>query len=248
MTTALIDGDIVCYRAAAASENDPLDIAIIRCDKTMRDILDQTQADRFMVFIGGGENFRHTINPDYKANRKDTPKPKHLEDCRERLLTEWGCEMAVGLETDDLLGINQEEDTFIASIDKDLLQIPGNHFNWVKQESQTVSELDGVRWFWKQMLIGDVSDNLVGVKGIGKVKASKYIDHLETQQEMFDVVYGLYKNEEKRFLVNGLCFYIMQRGENDIWLDHLKQLTLPNQLEQEVEVLYESMKSLMGVM
>ena len=40
---ALLDGDLVAYRCAASAESDPVDIAIIRADRLMRDILEATE-------------------------------------------------------------------------------------------------------------------------------------------------------------------------------------------------------------
>lgn len=213
MTTALVDMDIVAFRTAAASEAEPVDIAILRADKLMRDILEATQASRYLGFLTGSNNFRKEINPDYKANRKDKPLPIHLNDIREYLVTEWKISVTDGYEADDALGFHQTDTTVICSIDKDLLQIPGRHYNFVKQEFIEVTELDGLRHFWKQMLIGDVSDNIKGVDGIGPKKAAKLIDPLETNTEMFWTVSNLYDSSE-RFWMNCDCLWIW-RNEHE---------------------------------
>ena len=214
---SLIDADIVCFRVAAASENDPEDIAILRVDKLMRDVLEATQSSEYLAFLTGSNNFRKQINPEYKAHRKDKPLPKYLGVCREFLVTEWKATVSDGCEADDLLGIHQTENSILCSIDKDLLQIPGKHYNFVKQEFQNVTYEEGIKFFWKQMLIGDVSDNLFGVAGIGKVKASKLLDHLTSEEEMQNVVCKLYNNPD-RFQTNADCFWIW-RNENEQWSD-----------------------------
>ena len=179
----------------------------------IRDILDK-EPD-YLVFLSGPKetNFRYAINPDYKANRIGVPKPKWLAKCKEWLIDEYYATITHGCEADDFLGIYQTADTVICSIDKDLLMIPGAHFNFVTQKFSEVSELDGLKQFYRQMLIGDTSDNIFGIKGIGKVKAGKLIDDIETEEEMHHVVWHLY-NDDLRFTMNANCLWIWrQHGE-----------------------------------
>ena len=107
MTTALIDGDIVCYRCAAASENDSKEVAVLRASDLMNRILQETGAESYHVFLTGGENYRYKYNPEYKANRKDVPKPQYLQDVREYLVVEWKASVEDGQEADDAMGIMQ---------------------------------------------------------------------------------------------------------------------------------------------
>lgn len=231
---ALIDTDIVAFRCAATVPDvEAEDIAILRCDKLMRDILDVTEAVEYRSFLTGPGNFRKHINPDYKANRKDKEIPIHLQACREFLIKEWNTEVCEGFEADDALGIAQDKDTIICTIDKDLDMIPGLHYNWVKGELYEKSEVEALRTFYRQLLIGDISDNIVGVTGIGKVKASKLIDHLEKEEDMFEVVRDLYADDE-RLLINGQCLWIW-RKENNIWQfpgSHLENHCLLEQVHQ----------------
>lgn len=227
MTTALIDADIVAYRCAATVENDGPEIGCLRADILMRDILTQTMADSYKAFLSGEDNFRYQLFPLYKANRKDKPKPKYLPQIQEFLLKEWKAEFSVGCEADDLLGINQTEETVICSIDKDLLQIPGNHYNFVKKELKWISLHEGLSNFYKQLIIGDVSDNIPGFDGKARLKPPKFlgpelenIDQCRTEQEMFESVQRLYNSvpEEQRgnLELNAQLLYIW-RKENDRW-------------------------------
>lgn len=103
-----------------------------------------------------------------------------------------------------------EEPCIICSVDKDLLQIPGKHYNFVKKEFSEVSEIEGLRNFYKQMLIGDAADHVFGVKGIGKVRAAKLIDHLETELEMYEQV-QVYYEDAVRFYMNADCLWLMRK-------------------------------------
>jgi len=216
VTTALIDADIVAYRCAASNDVEGgKEIAILRTDKLMQDILYVTGAEKYRGFLTGTGNFRKYINPEYKANRRNKPLPLHLKACIDYLIKEWNVEVCEGWEADDALGMYQTEDTIICSNDKDLDQIAGKHYNFVKQEFYDVLELDGLRHFYKQLLIGDKTDNIFGVKNIGKVKAGRLIDHLNTEEEMFSTVKDLYDSEE-RLLMNGKCLWIWHKDQ-DIW-------------------------------
>ncbi len=243
----LIDSDLVCYRVAASCEKrdkdgsiislEPFDVAVDRANKLMQQIIDETSATSYRAFIGGPTNFRKAIDPAYKANRDNKPKPEHLQDLRAYLVTEWKAEVTENIEADDALGIAQRwyegaweegevEETIIASLDKDLLMIPGKHYSWpisgttVKGEIwhkegifREVSELEGLRTFYASSLIGDTSDNIFGVDGIGPVKAGKLLAPCENEQEMYDVCKEAY-NDLQRFYRNLKLLWIM-REEDD---------------------------------
>ena len=244
MAIALIDADLVAFRCAATvQEHEPVDIAIYRVDVLMRQILEATDSEQYKSFLTGRGNFRKVINTEYKANRKDKEPPYYLQDCRKYLIEEWNAIVSEGCEADDLLGIEQTDETVVCSLDKDLLMIPGVHFNWNKVEYTQVDQQLGLRTFYKQMLIGDRSDNIFGVDKIGPVKAAKCIDHLETEQEMFDTVLALYNDEYSRFIMNAQCLWIMQ-NKDETWAHRSQGLRLTSVFRQELEKELEFMKSL----
>lgn len=242
---ANIDGDLVAFPCAAScGEDDPLDVALYRCDKLMREILEASDCEEYNLFLSTKSNFRKIINPEYKANRKDTEPPQWLQQCKEYLLTEWNAKIREFYEADDLLGINQREDTVLCSFDKDLLMIPGMHFNWKKMQYgdvALVSYYEGLQHFYAQMLIGDKTDNIFGITGIGPVKANKALSACDNEQEMFDYVYNKY-DDPQRFLMNGACLWIC-REEGVTWVHHLKNtdLILPSELELVRDQMLESM-------
>lgn len=244
MTIALIDADLVAFRCAATvPQDEPLDVAIYRVDVLMRQILEATECEQYKSFLTGRNNFRKLINTEYKANRKDKEPPFYLQDCRNYLIKEWNAIVSEGCEADDLLGIEQSDETVLCSLDKDLLMVPGKHFNWTKVEYTHVDKLLGLRTFYKQMLIGDRSDNIFGVDKIGPVKASRAIDNLITEQAMFDTVLELYECDVARFVMNAQCLWIMQ-NEGETWVHRSQHLHFTSQFEQELanELLF--MKSL----
>jgi DNA polymerase-1 len=241
----LIDGDIVAYRCAATVLEDvDKDVAFARMDVLLQQIFDATEADTHEIWLTGSENFRKEIYPEYKANRKDTIPPVYLQECRAYLIEVWNAKVSHGKEADDMLGLGQTDDTVIATIDKDLRMVPGKHYNFVKLLLDEVTEGDAIRHFYKQLLIGDKSDNIIGVAGIGPVKAGKFIDPLDDEQEMLETVLALYDSEH-RFIINAECLWIQQQGQES-WTEHTQRvgLTLPSQLKHEAEVTLSFMKSL----
>lgn len=215
MINALIDADIVAYRCAAASQNDTLADAVARCDNQIESIIGETNATHFSLYLTGSNNFRRKLSPTYKANRTQE-KPQFLEDCRDFLIKNWKAVIATDCEADDLLGINQDEHSIICSIDKDLLQVPGKHYNFIKKEFQEVSYLEGMRAFYLQMITGDTSDNIKGVQGLGKVKGAKVLD--STSPDMwYQKVRELYSDDE-RFEINAKLLWIIRTSYPDgIW-------------------------------
>lgn len=241
---ALIDGDIVAFRCAASvKEEEPLELAIYRVDVLIQQIVEATDATSIRVFVKGKDNFRYKLYPAYKAHRKDMVDPIYRQACHDHLLKAYEAEEAHGMEADDMLGINQKPTgTVICSIDKDLLTIPGHHYNFVKVDHTHVTQQDALRTFYKQMMIGDIADNLIGVQGLGPKKSEKLIDHLDDEQDLFDVVYDKYNNDAERFVTNANCFWIL-RNEGELWASR-QNLILPEPCKLVVDQQLKFMKSL----
>ncbi len=214
---SIIDGDIVAYRVAAASEDTDEDIARLRADKLVRDILYMTDAATHNIYISGSNNFRYKLYPEYKANRKDMVRPRHLEFLKQFLISEWKAIRAEGCEADDMLGVEvtRNPKAIVCSIDKDLLQLEGRHYNFVKNEWYDIDKLGGLRNFYEQLLKGDRSDNIPGIPGIGNVKAARFLEGCESEQQMFTTCQDLYEDDQK-LLLNGRLLWIW-RTEGDIW-------------------------------
>lgn len=207
---ALLDTDIYVYRAAAYHENDPLEVAV----RTMNDMiyrsLQAVDVSDYIAFLSSGQNDRKLIDVSYKANRDHKPEPRHRSALKDACVIEWNARLVTGIEADDALGIEQSsggDDSTICSIDKDLKQIAGYHYNFVKDEYDFVEPLDGIRLFYRQLLTGDRADNIFGIHGIGDVKAKRLINCLDDPEEMQEVVARIY-NDDKRLLTNADLLWI----------------------------------------
>ena len=220
---ALLDGDIYAFRVACTTENDNESIAVYRVNEMIENTLAEVEASEYKLFLTSPDNFRKHVYPEYKANRTAT-KPKHLQFLKDYLIESWQGQVAERMEADDYLGINQHESSIICSIDKDLLQVPGKHYNFVKKEFYEVDEETGFRNFYTQLLTGDTSDNIKGIAGIGPVKAKKALTGYFTEQEMFSVVREMYQNDEW-MIMNGQCLWIL-RSLDDSFKHHFERLAL----------------------
>ena len=81
----------------------------------------------------------------------------------------------------------------VAHIDKDLDQIPGEHFNFNKKIKYTVSAMDGYKKLIEQWITGDSADGIPGIKGYGPAKAKKAINGV-LPENLEDCVKRLYKS------------------------------------------------------
>lgn len=219
MKLALVDADIVGYRCAASCEPtkakpflESVDDAIKRTDELCYRILNDTQIEEYRFFLSGTDNFRKQLCPDYKANRSTTRRPTHLDAVREFLIAEWKGEVCAGYEADDGIGIAAAENTIICSIDKDLLQIPGSHYNFVKSEFYDVGDREAAFNFWSSLLVGDASDNVRGVDGIGKVGARRILESV-SPEDMEGVVRGFFGREQDFLLAYRLLRILRSRKE-----------------------------------
>lgn len=198
----------------------------------MHRILNETGASEYKGFLSGSENFRYAIDPNYKANRTDKPRPEWLQPIRERLVTEWHCSISDGIEADDNLGIEQSKfwdvaiaginysmvDTCIVSLDKDLKQVPGKHYNWVKQEWEWVDEHQGWVNFYTQLVLGDRADNILGYDGLMRQAVPKFLQPIiqgiiesPTPADMYRVVEEIYELEKEAMHRNAQLLYILRK-------------------------------------
>lgn len=224
MTKVLIDGDVITYRAAWATEKDFEEVAGKYIDDLMGEILTETcmfiDSSSYEVFLTARKsNFRDQIYSAYKANRKDKPKPRHLGFCRDYLIIHHNAIESVGAEADDYIATRATElgeNAIIASVDKDFLQVPCTFYNFVKREFTKVSPEQGMRFFYNQLLTGDTVDNIKGAKGIGPVKAEKILKGAESELELWKRCLEAYDGDREAAVLNARLVWL-QREKGQIW-------------------------------
>lgn len=223
---ALIDADNLAFACAASAEEEDVEVACTRADSFIENILAETGATEYELWFSGDNNFRYNVYPEYKGNRKASYRPLWEKEVKQYITEKWEANWTDDIEADDMLGIRQLEctDTILAHLDKDLNQIKGLHYNWelrrlgeVVREKRiyTVSNEEADYWFFYQLLVGDTTDNIKGVRGIGPKKAAGILHGCESNRERYEAVLGRYSSEEELDL-NAQCVYI-HRKHNDHW-------------------------------
>jgi len=181
----------------------------------LTDIVEETGCTSHELFLTKGDNFRHqlAVTAPYKGHRP--PKPIHFKACFEYLVSHWGATYTEGLEADDIVAILQEDNTCIAHIDKDIDTVAGRHFNFDTYTFYELTEQEALCNFYRQFLVGDTSDNIKGVDGIGKVKAAKLLTPTMTEMEMFEEVSTLFDYDFTRLLETGRLLHMTRRLHAD---------------------------------
>ena len=223
---ALIDSDSLLYRVGFSSEDEEEWVAKARLDETLTSLVDDelNECTDHKFFISGSENFRFgiaTTHP-YKGNRENIKRPKHLQALRDHIVNKWEATISCNKEADDdvCIAAYAEPYSVIAHIDKDLDQIPGSHYNYVKKLFYNVGKFEGLKNFYLQCLTGDKIDNIVGLRGIGPVKAKKALKDCFTEKALYETCLEMYNNSmtngEARLHENAKLLHLL-RSEDDEW-------------------------------
>lgn len=191
-------------------EVEPLENCLHSVKQTLNSILEETQADSYRIFLTGEGNFREQIATIavYKGNRDPDHKPHWYREIKDYLINVWSAEVVDGQEADDAMGIAQGKDywwtyaqgyhqpfgTTICSVDKDMRMIPGWHYNIKTGVKDFVTEEQGLRTFYLQLLMGDSTDNIIGIPGIGKKKAERILEGLTTEEGMYWACFSAYED------------------------------------------------------
>lgn len=178
----LWDADYLIYRVGfAVNDTEPLEYALATVKASINKVLDTLQPSGYRLFLSGKGNFREEIavTQVYKGNRDPADRPYYYQEIKDYLVNVWGAELVDGMEADDICGIEQwkckDRSTIIVGQDKDLRMIPGWHYNPVKDEMKYINLPDANEWFFIQMLMGDRTDNIPGISGIGEKTAPKLL-------------------------------------------------------------------------
>jgi DNA polymerase I len=234
MKRLLIDGDIIAYKAATSAETpvnwgDGLwtlhcyeDDVKARIDEQIAKLMEAPVEDH-IIGLTDTTNYRKTIAPYYKLNRKKIRKPMLLGWAREYMVENYNTTIWKGLEADDILGIlgSQSRDNIIWSADKDLLTIPALH--WIDGGVVEISKETADYNFFLQTLVGDTTDNYKGCPQVGTVTAKKILEKDCTWQAVRDAFQSKGLSEEEalenarlaRILRDGE--YNMETGEVKLW-------------------------------
>lgn len=185
--TLLIDGDSLMYYEAFKEQTE--EEAIEGINKRLLHMCKETGTKNYVGFLTKGSCFRYKIakSKGYKSARP-TEKPDLLYKLKDYLQNTLKFDIVPQLEADDLVCYwdnELEQETIICSPDKDVLkQMPGKHYNYRWTEKSlgswvTTSKEDAEKFLWQQVLMGDSTDGIPGLPGIGEKKALKILDNID---------------------------------------------------------------------
>ncbi|MBO5954511.1 MAG: DNA polymerase I [Clostridia bacterium] len=182
------------------------------------------------VFDAGKHTFRHDIFKDYKGTRGPMPEDLHsqLLDLKE-LLTAMGIKILEQkeIEADDIVGTltrKFNEEFMLISGDKDLLQLVNNNTTvWLTKRGITdvlkvtpevlkaEFNLEPYQVIELKAIMGDSSDNIPGVAGIGKVGAGKLIDEYKDLDNIYANIDKLAKGPQAKLIENKEMAYLSKQ-------------------------------------
>lgn len=226
---------------------EPLEYCLSSVKKMINGIKKAIDADDVLVLLSGKGNFREILYPEYKDNRDRSHRPIHYAEIRKYLIDTWKADEVIGVEADDAMGWHQYKDLIVSkgdmlsgescicTIDKDLNQIPGWHYNWRHDDGEGsmfwIDPEQALRFFFEQWLSGDAADNIPGIPKVGEKTAQKLISELHhslggypTAKQYYTFIQSTYskRNPVNPKFVNMIGDLLwMQRNPGETWDMHL---------------------------
>ncbi|MFP4210406.1 MAG: DNA polymerase I [Alkalispirochaeta sp.] len=213
-TLYVLDGYSVIYRSYFAFIRKPLrnprgenSSAVFGFFRTLLSLFREYDPRHFVVVMDSiSPTFRHERYEEYKATREKTPEDLHAQiPVIESILEALGVPMVRvdRYEADDVIATlalrcrESSRPCRIISGDKDLLQLVEEPVRVLRPGKEEIEELDrdGVYQAWSVWpeqildylaLVGDTSDNVPGVKGIGAKTAAQLLEQFETLDGIYE--------------------------------------------------------------
>ncbi len=216
MKLLLIDGSNLIFRAYYATEQSNirnLEDIKVNAVYTLISMLDkiikeQNPTHIYIAMDSGGQTFRHKMYEDYKGGRVQTPEALKAQfPIIKQYFTSLGIKYGQmdGYEADDIIATYADEaqkDGYFVKIisgDKDLLQLVDKNINVLTPKMGFAKECDYTpevfyekyefmpnRFIEYKALVGDSSDNIVGIDKLGDKTAKKYIKGSNTIDDIIN--------------------------------------------------------------
>ena len=232
MSIALIDADVICYKASAVAQQEidwddgdgPTRLVSPAVAKGVAEALVKNWAEIakckkiLCVFSDRDQpwTFRQGVYPPYKQNRLDIARPELHDMVRLHIMDKFKHFKLPGLEGDDTMGLLATSDNgakfVIVSIDKDMLTIPAKVCNPDAKDKRVhkVTQFEADYNWMTQTLVGDSVDNYKGCPQVGPVKAKRILLGCKNMHAMYSRVEeafmkaNLSKRNDDFFLINGV--------------------------------------------
>ncbi len=214
--------------------------AILHSEEKIDFILERTGCKDFELhFTRGRESFPYTmVDKNYKGNRKDDApyglsllKDAICEKYPEKAFQHWDYEA-------DHIVVCKKRDNYdkyvLCAVDKDVLKaLPGDMFNYFQSTKWNIdmkwvhnTEEEAMKRYYIQTIMGDDGDNVIGIYGLGIVKATKLLKKCKTPSECWDIVVKTYETHD-RDMIDAIT---------NMRLVDMRQLELNSEGEYEVKL------------
>ncbi len=223
-------------------------------------IIEEEKPLYMLVAFDVGKNFRHEKYKEYKAGRIETPEELKSQMPKAKVLLD-----AMGIkhlevpnyEADDIIGtiskmasLDEEFNALIVSSDKDLLQLitegvevkllkTKDHIRFNSDSFEAYYGIKPIRMIDLKALMGDPSDNVPGVKGIGEKTALKLLQEYGSLENIYDNISRikgathdkLVNDKEQAFFSKDICTICLDVPLN-VKLEDLKYTGPTSKLEE----------------
>jgi len=228
----LLDGMALAYRAHFAFINSRLKNSegietgpILGFANTLVKLLEEEEPTHIAVaWDTHAPTFRHDLDEAYKANRP--PQPEALQvgiPLIKEMISHFGIQNIEkdGYEADDLIGtlacnaLVEDVEAYLVTPDKDFMQLVKAHIKMVKPDNKNggfnIIGPEGVKDYFGVYpdqvidvlaMIGDTSDNIPGVPGIGKKGAPKLINKYGSLENAIEAAPGMKSKRAREGLIN----------------------------------------------
>lgn len=251
----IIDGHALCYRAYFAFIRNPLvnssgqnTSAIFGFSRMILTLIRDQNPDYFAIaFDPPVKSFRFNLYEEYKANRQKMPPDlkTQIEEIK-NLVREIGIPVieSSDFEADDVLGTVAEKysspdiDVYLVTGDKDAYQLISDNVKIYANKkgisdfeiytSDNIAEKTGLHpelIIDYMALMGDSSDNIPGVKGVGEKTALKLITEYSSLENIYENIESI-KGKTKTLLEDGKDMAFLSRDLVTIHRDVPIDLTI----------------------
>jgi 5'-3' exonuclease len=227
----LIDADSILYLSLPKKENpnQTYEECCLEIDNRIQNIIDSTRVDRYALFLTEGKCFRYKkykANKDYKFSRQSKSMPPVFYALKEYMKQVHNAYTCKDLEADDLVTYfhnTLDETTIICSPDKDVLkQNEGVHYDYKKNKRIPVTKEEADYFLFLQLGMGDSTDGISGIEGVGEKTVSKWFEELKEQKsssyasiliEKYIDKYGIHEGIYKYFEVFTMVYMLRNRDD-----------------------------------
>lgn len=208
----------------------------------IRTVMADTSAKDYNMYLTGPNNFRLKEATLTQYKERPEGKPVHYSFLKEYLKEEWWAQTLDDIEADDGMSLAQWESycnndvnrTVICTQDKDLDMIPGWRYRTNKRELVYRSLEEADRSFFIQLLTGDTTDTIPGIRGIAAKTAEKVLGPVRSPKEYYDIVLhqyvlalknGMLYSKTNQLKTDKTAAQVVTEIGNLLWMQRVKEET-----------------------